>query len=189
LISICCYAKIKSDKIFEIIDYLIARHYQDGGWNCEWEKGDRHSSMHTTLSVLEAIRDYRINGYTYRLETLLAKIPDALEFILKHKLYMSHRTGEIMDKKMLLLSYPGRWKYDILRCLDYFQSIATEYDTRLDPAIDIIINKRRNNKWPLQQKYSGLIHFDMEKPGHESRWNTLRALRVLKKYRHEEYRE
>ena len=94
-----------------------------------------------------------------------------------------------MDKKMLMLSYPGRWKYDILRCLDYFQSINAEYDSRLDPAIDIIIKKRRNNKWPLQQKYSGLIHFDMEKPGHESRWNTLRALRVLKKYRLEEYRE
>jgi hypothetical protein len=173
LLSICCYAGIQSGKIFEIVDYLINRQYADGGWNCRWEKGDVHSSMHTTLNVIEGIRDYRDNNYQYRSNELNQKLEQVHEFILKHHLFKSHRTGEIMDKKMLMLSYPTRWKYDILRCLDYFQSVNKPYDKRMDNAIEILIKKKRkNNRWPLQHKHPALVHFDMEKTGDDSRWNT-----------------
>jgi hypothetical protein len=189
VLSMCCYAKIESEKIGEIVDYLIDRQYPDGGWNCNWQKGDTHSSVHTTLSVLEGIRDYK-NGYEYRIEELHQKVRDGHEFILSHNVYKSHRTGEVMNKRMLMLSYPTRWRYDILRCLDYFQSVNEKYDKRMDDAIDILVKKKRkNNKWPLQHKQPGLVHFDMESPGKDSRWNTLRALRVLKKYCCEYYDE
>jgi hypothetical protein len=189
VISICSYAKIKSGKIYEIIDYILEKHYPDGGWNCNWEKEDKHSSLHTTLSVLEGIRDYLDYGGNYRVAELISRQNDAHEFLLLHQLYKSHRTKEVIDKKMLMFSYPNRWRYDILRCLDYFQSIDKPYDTRLDDAIEILIKKRKNNKWPLQQKHAGKVHFDMEQTGRASRWNTLRALRVLKKYRPELFNE
>lgn len=181
VLSICCYAEVKSEKIGEIVDYLIDRQYPDGGWNCNWQKGDNHSSVHTTLSVLEGIRDYK--NYEYRLKELSQKVRDGHEFIFNHNLFKSHRTGEVMNKGMLMLSYPPRWRYDILRCLDYFQSVDEKYDNRMDDALDILMKKKRkNNRWPLQQKQPGLVHFDMETPGKDSRWNTLRALRVLRKY-------
>ena len=186
LISLCCYAKIESEKIFEIVDYLLDKHYPDGGWNCQWEKGDTHSSVHTTINVLEGIRDYENNGYEYRIQELKQKQEQAHEFLLQHELYKSHRTGEVIKRSFLMLSFPGRWRYDILRCLDYFQSINLLYDKRMDAALNILIKKRRKNgKFPVQQKYPGLVHFDMEQIGHDSRWNTLRALRVLKKYKKE----
>ena len=100
-----------------------------------------------------------------------------------HRLYRSDRTGEVIDKRFLMLSYPSRWKYDILRALDYFQLAQVDYDPRMQDFLDVLISKRRNDfKWPVQAKHPGQVHFDMEKTGGPSRWNTLRALRVSRQF-------
>jgi hypothetical protein len=84
---------------------------------------------------------------------------------------------------MLMLSYPSRWRYDILRALDYFQCAGVDYDPRMQPALDVLWKKRRkDNRWPVQARHPGQTHFDMEKTGSPSRWNTLRSLRVLKHF-------
>ncbi|MBT3228381.1 MAG: hypothetical protein HOD43_12230 [Candidatus Marinimicrobia bacterium] len=167
-----------------IIDFLLTEHMQDGGFNCNSNfKGATHSSVHSSISVLEGIREYSNSGYSYRLEELQEVERDCVEFLLKHKLFRSHRTGEIIDRKMLMLSYPSRWKYDILRALDYLQAAGISYDPRMQDALDILEKKRlRNGRWPVQSKHPGQTHFDMEKTGQASRWNTLRALRVLKHF-------
>jgi hypothetical protein len=105
------------------------------------------------------------------------------EFILLHQLFLSDKTGNIIDKKFLQLSYPRRWRYDILSVPDYFQQSKTPWDHRMQKAIDVIIRKRnKTSTWNLQAKHPGQTHFDMEKAGQPSRWNTLRALRVLNYY-------
>jgi hypothetical protein len=184
LVSICCYAGLQSEKIDEIIDYLLDKQYPDGGWNCNWDHGDGHSSVHTTLTVLEALRDYAAGQYPYRAAEAAGRVDGACGFLLNKRLFRSVHTGEVIDKKMLMLSYPCRWKYDILRCLDYFQSTGREFDGRMEEALDIVAGKmRKNNRWPVQQRYAGQTHFDMEPTGEDSRWNTLRVLRVMKRYR------
>ncbi len=98
-------------------------------------------------------------------------------------MFRSDKTNEIIDKKMLMLSYPSRWRYDILRALDYFQFASIRYDPRMQDALDRLMKKRRKDEtWPLQAKHSGQTHFDMENTGKPSRWNTLRALRVLNQF-------
>ena len=84
----------------------------------------------------------------------------AREFLLQHRLFRSHRSGEIIDQKMLMLSYPSRWKYDILRALDYFHFAGVKYDERMRDALDVVIKKRRkDHKWPVQAKHPGQTHF------------------------------
>jgi hypothetical protein len=105
------------------------------------------------------------------------------EFILIHRLFRSHKTGRVITPAFLKLSYPCRWHYDILRALDYFQQAGAKYDTRMEDALMILLKKRnRNGMWILPAKYPGKTHFDMETTGQPSRWNTLRALRVLKHF-------
>jgi hypothetical protein len=71
-----------------------------------------------------------------------------------------------------------------------FRVRGTPYDPRLAAARGINVGKRRRNgRWPGQQTYAGKVHFDMEKTGGDSRWNTLRVLRVLKAYRPDLYGE
>lgn len=183
ILDICVYAHLQSLEIHEMVDFILDHQYRDGGWNCAWERGDKHSSLHTTISVLEAFRDYEKFGYTYKLPLVKKALPKAHEFILKKHLYKSVHTGKVINEHMLTLSYPCRWKYDILRAMDYFASVKAPYDIRMKEALDIILSKRnKTGRWPVQDKYSGMTHFLMEKTGGDSRWNTLRVLRVVRFY-------
>ncbi len=179
------YFRTKEDNLKSIVDFLLSEHMKDGGFNCESNrKSAKHSSMHSTISVLEGILEYAKNGYRYRLKELQEAEDKSRTFLLEHKLFRSDRTGDIIDKKMLMLSYPSRWRYDILRAMDYFRFAGVEYDPRMDDAIDVLLKKRRaDNKWPLQARHPGQTHFYMEKTGKPSRFNTLRALRVLKYFK------
>lgn len=179
------YFKVKEESLKSIVDFLLTEKMNDGGFNCQSNrKGATHSSLHTTLSVLEGIFEYERNGYNYRLSELKKAKVNSHEFILIHKLFRSDKTNEIINPNFLKLYYPGRWYYDILRALDYFQFAQVKYDNRMDEAIDIIISKRtKEGLWKLPSKHPGKTHFDMEQAGKPSRWNTLRALRVLRHFK------
>lgn len=190
VLSIVCYAHVNAENINEMADYILLHQFPDGGWNCAWERGAQKSSLHTTLSVLEALRDYEADGYTYRLAEIKEAVPKAQEFILKKNLFRSVTTGEIIDKKFLLFSYPCRWQYDVLRCMDYFASVKRRYDIRMDETLNLILSKKKPyNHWQVQNRHHGKVHLLMEKTGKDSRWNTLRVLRVLKFYKPDIYEE
>ncbi len=183
VLNLGSYFRVPAPRLTKIIDLLLSVQMKDGGWNCEWFHGAVHSSLHTTISVLEGFLQFRNTGSGYRKEEIAAAEKQAQKLILDHQLYKSDKTGKTIDKKMLMLSFPSRWRYDILRALDYFRAADVPADKNMMPAIDILIGKqRKDGKWPLQQKHPGQVHFDMEKTGEASRWNTLRALRVLNKY-------
>lgn len=166
-----------------IVDYLLEVKMGDGGWNCAYLKGASHSSLHTTLSVLEGLNEFKSCRVNYRLNEIILAEKLGIEFLLVHHLYKSHRTGKIIDPKMLRLSYPSRWRYDILRALDYFQKAKIKFDHRMSDALNVIKKKQYiNGTWLLQAPHEGEVHFEMEKVGKPSRWNTLRALRVLQFY-------
>ena len=167
-----------------VVDFILSQLMPDGGFNCRSNRsGAVHSSLHTTLSTLEGITEYERNGYTYRLDELKQAAETSVEFMLIHQLFKSDRTGEIIRPEFLRLSYPGRWRYDILRALDYLQYAGYEWDARMGPALEVVLRKRNpDNTWNVQAKHPGQVHFDMEKPGGPSRWNTLRAIRVLQHF-------
>jgi len=167
-----------------IVDSILAEIMPDGGFNCRSTRsGAIHSSLHSTISVLEGLYEFQKAGYTYRLKDILRAIESAEEFILLHRLFLSDRSGEIISKDFLKLPYPGRWKYDILRALDYFQYSNKKWDIRMSEAISELLKKRkRNGTWNVQAAHPGQVHFVLEKAGTESKWNTLRALRVLKHF-------
>lgn len=175
------YFGLPEKDLESVVDFILAQRLKDGGFNCRLNRsGARHSSLHSTISVLEGILEYQLNGYRYRLDELKEAQQTAQDFILMHQLYISDRTGEIIKKEFLRLPYPSRWKYDILRALDYFRLAQVPFDTAMQPAIDVLLKKRRKDgTWPMQAKHPGQVHFEMEQAGKPSRWNTLRAMRVL----------
>jgi hypothetical protein len=180
-LNVACYFGADSDALESIIDLLVKMQMGDGGFNCRLNRGGAvHSSMHTTISVLEGLREYLAQNYLYRRQDVVRMERQAREFLLQHHLFRSDHTGEVIDKRFLMLSYPSRWRYDILRALDYFRAAGVDYEVRMQDALKMLLGKRRKDgTWPLQAKHPGKTHFEMEKPGKPSRWNTLRALRVL----------
>jgi len=178
------YFETRQQDLKSIVDFIIAQQLPDGGFNCDSNiRGAKHSSLHSTISVIEGIIEYAKNNYTYRINELIKIEAGAREFMLQHKLFKSDKTDEIIDKKMLMLSCPSRWRYDILRALDYFQFAGKTFDIRMDDALNVLLKKqRKDGTWPLQAKHAGKTHFEMEESGQPSKWNTLRALRVLKHF-------
>jgi len=105
------------------------------------------------------------------------------EFLIAHRLFRSHRTGEIFRPVFTGFSFPPRWHYDILRALDHFQAVDTPCDPRLAGAIDIVrSSQRKGGRCSLQHSYKGKTYFELERLGAPSRWNTLRAQRALKRW-------
>lgn len=181
-LNYAAYFKADEEKLKSIVNFILLQQLSDGGFNCRYNNtGAVHSSLHSTLSVCEGIHEYIKNGYLYKVKELQKAEIEAREFILMHKLYLSDRTGKIINPAFLMLSYPGRWRYDILRALNYFRSAKVPFDERMVPALDVIMKKRKKDGlWNLQAKHKGQTHFDPEETGKASCWNTLRVLRVLK---------
>ena len=178
------YFKTDEYKLKPVLDAILNEKMPDGGFNCRTTRsGATHSSLHSTISVLEGLDTFQKSGYQYRIGDLMKAKKGAEEFILLHQLFISDRTGQIINKEFLKLAYPSRWKFDILRALDYFQNVGAKWDERMTPAIHVLLKKRnKNGTWNVQAAHPGQVHFTMEKAGKPSRWNTLRVMRVFKHF-------
>ena len=183
-LNFASYFGLEEAKLRSVVDFILSEHMMDGGFNCRSNRsGAKHSSLHTTLSILEGIATYLQCGYTYQLNKLKKAQKKAEEFILLHRFYLSDRTGQIIQKDFLRFAFPRRWKYDVLSALDYFSLAKRGWDPRMQEAVDLLMEKRRaDGRWNLNAKHPGQTHIEMERAGQPSRWNTLRALRVLRHF-------
>jgi len=164
-----------------LVRRLISEQLEDGGWNCEAPESTR-SSFNTTICVLEGLLEY---------EHAIGSAPEVTaarrrgeEYLLERSLFRRRSTGEIVDSEFLALAYPPSYHYDILRALDYLRAADVQPDSRMSEAIHLIESKRQpDGRWRLDRAYDEALAlpFD-ESPGEPSRWNTLRALRVLRWY-------
>jgi hypothetical protein len=165
-----------------LAETVLSAQLEDGGWNCHVRRrpDTSHSSFHTTFNVLENLRIATGTGVV-RKETFEDAEARALEFMLAHRLYRSDRTGEVIADRFTHLTYPWHWHYTVLRGLDYMRLRPAIADERAGDALDLLRKQRRpSGRWPLQKRIPGTLLVEMEKPGGESRWNTLRALRILR---------
>jgi hypothetical protein len=184
VLAIGAYFGVPSDGL---AGRLLHAQLSDGGWNCNAPRSQR-SSFHTTICVLEGLLEYEQAKGPKR------EITDARlrgqEYLLERRLFRSRSTGEIIafDRKLrrpaawTQCSFPTRWHYDILWALDYLRRAGAPPDDRVAEALDLLAKKRdESGRWPLENPHPGPVHFEMEGgAGEPSRWNTLRAMRVLR---------
>lgn len=171
-----------------LANQLLGQQLEDGGWNCEAVEPSakrplsRRSSFHTTICVLEGLLAYERAG---RKRTAVTKARKRAEnYLLDRRMFRSLRTGEVIDERWLRFCFPTFWHYDVLRGLDYLRNTEIKPDSRVREAIKIVVQRRhQNGRWPLNLLHRERIPLDMETDvGSASRWNTLRALRVLRWY-------
>lgn len=165
-----------------LVERLLREQLDDGGWNCEAENGSVRSSFATTMNVLEGLlaQEHATGGTA---ESIAARRRGE-EYLLERKLFRRRSTGEVVTLKWLQFSFPIRWHYDVLRGLEYFRSVGDAPDSRVNEAMDLLRSKRQpSGVWLLENTHPGKVHFELEDGDHQpSRWNTLRALRVLDWY-------
>jgi hypothetical protein len=162
-----------------IVDILMNGQLEDGGWNCWADYGATVSSFHTTICVLEGLLAWEGAGGSS--DEVVAARTRGEEYLLERGLMRTRSTGQVIDPRFTMFSFPAYWYYDVLRGLDYFRSTGAAFNYRCTEAIDLVVSKRdAEGRWPLENTHQGPTHLEMEGPdGFPSRWNTLRAMRVL----------
>ena len=168
-----------------LVDRLLREQLSDGGWNCEAENGSTRSSFNTTICVLEALLEHERAG----------GIPDVTaarlrgeEYLLERRLMRRRSTGEVIERDRksgaawTRFAFPAWWHYDVLRGLEYLRDAGVAPDERVAEAIELVASKRdADGRWPLEVRYPGVMPVEIDEgEGRPSRWNTLRALRVLR---------
>lgn len=162
-----------------LVERLLGEQLADGGWNCEVENGATVSSFGTTINVLEGLLEHeRTIGGSARVGEARRR---GEAYLLERQLFRRKSTGEVIDPDWLRFSFPTWWHYDVLRGLDYVRDAGVKPDERVAEAIAVVeANRDPDGRWPLQNVHEGKAHFEMEDgEGRPSRWNTLRAMRVL----------
>lgn len=161
-----------------LLELLLSEQLADGGWNCEAPKSQR-SSFHSTINVLEGLLEYeRAKGPTPAVTDARHR---AHEYLLERRMFRSLATGEVIDRKWTRFNFPPTYHYDVLRGLDYLRSAGVKPDERVAEAVELVASRaHQNGRWPLRKHHEDAIPFQMEtEVGLASRWNTLRAMRVL----------
>jgi hypothetical protein len=178
VVALGAYFGVVSDRL---VDRLLSEQLADGGWNCEAERGSVRSSFHTTICVIEGLLEYeKTKGASPAVTQARSR---AHEYLLARQMFRRLSSGEIINKDWTRFSFPTTWHYDVLRGLDYLRD-ADVRDERAAEAISLVIQRRhQNGRWPLHKPHEDPVGLQMEPGrGKASRWNTLRALRVLRWY-------
>jgi hypothetical protein len=162
-----------------VVARLLGEQLEDGGWNCWTPYGSVRSSFATTINVLEGLWEHeRATGGSA--ESVAARRRGE-EYLLERRLFRRKSTGDVVDPAWLQFSFPARWHFDVLRALEHFRAVGGRPDQRMEEAIDLVRSKQQpDGTWLLENTHPGAVHFTIEDgDGRPSRWNTLRALRVL----------
>jgi len=171
-----------------IVDRLLGEQLSDGGWNCEAPNRSTRSSFNTTICVLEALLEHERAGAGA--PNVTAARLRGQEYLLERRLFRRRSTGEVIERDRkggaawTRFAFPTWWHYDVLRGLDYLRSARVRPDERVAEAIELVASKRDGDgQWPIETRYPGVMPVEIdEREGRPSRWNTLRALRVLRWY-------
>jgi hypothetical protein len=162
-----------------IVERILGERLADGGWNCEVENGSVRSSFDTTITVLDGLLELeRATGGSTAVREARRS---GEEYLLERGLFRRKSTGEVANPAYLDVAFPYYWRHDVLRALDYFRRSGAEPDPRMAEAVEVVRSKRQpDGRWLLDRVHPGRVHFTLEGGvGEPSRWNTLRALRVL----------
>ncbi len=163
-----------------LVERLLGEQLTDGGWNCEAERGSVRSSFHSTICVLEGLLECeKATGAAAAVTDARSRAHD---YLLERRLLRRLSSGEIIDVSWTRFSFPSMWQYDVLRGLDYLRSAGVEPEARTAEAVGLVAQRRSpDGCWLLDASPRDAFADDLEGgPGQVSRWNTLRALRVLR---------
>ena len=162
-----------------VVQRILGERLADGGWNCEAENGSVRSSFDTTINVLDGLLEFERAGDGSA--AVAAARHSGEEYLLERGLFRRKSTGEVVDPAYLDAAFPYYWHYDVLRALDYFRRSGARPDPRMAEAVEIVRSKRQpDGRWLLDRIHPGRVHVALDAgAGEPSRWNTLRALRVL----------
>ncbi len=140
----------------------------------------RHSCHMGVVKALKALAEIPPEK---RSETVRCTIENGAEYLLKHHVHKrSHDLQRVSKPEWLRFGFPLMWNTDVLEILDILTMLGYR-DDRMREAVDLVVSKQdEEGKWLLERSFNGRFQVSIEQVGKPSKWITLNALRVLKRF-------
>ena len=163
-------------RLNQLAKHIITEQRQDGGFT--WDANSNHGDPHTTICALEGLGQYAASRACGEKVHVDESIQDGVSFLLSNQLFI-----DSADRRFQKLTYPARYRYDLLRALEFFVRQKISYDERMRPAVLWLSEKRmKEGRWRLEHTHAGNVHFALEEVGKPSRFVTWKAMLVLNAY-------
>jgi hypothetical protein len=185
-VAVSCRLGLADDsRVRQIVEWLLAWQWPDGGWNCDRSASGYRSSFHESLSTAWGLHEY---GEATGEQAAMEAAQRAAELFLEHRLFRSLRTGEVINRRWLQPCYPSYWHYDIARALLVLSRMGLVRDPRADEALDELERRRLpDGRWKAGSQWwkpdGGPITpevVDWGRTGEPNQMITLNGLRILR---------
>lgn len=171
------------------IDFILKyQRFDDGikGFPKEWPHERRKNcwGTHTChMGVVKQLKALAEIPPDKRSDEINDYINKAAEFMLIHNIYkQSHNLDLIAKQEWTQFGFPLMWKIDVLDVFDLLLKLGYK-DDRMQDAIDLVLAKQNENgRWILEKSFNTRMQVKIEQLGKESKWITLLALRVIKRF-------
>lgn len=181
------FSYLDDPRIQKAIDWLVKyQRFDDGiaeapkGWPYRYEKcWGTHTCHMGVVKTLKALVEIPPNK---RSKNIKNTIENSVIYLFKHHLYKkSHNLSQIAHKDWIIFGFPRLWQTDALEMLEILTDLGYN-DNKMQDAIDLMIKKQDNDgKWKMERTFNGRFQTSIERKGKPSKWNTINALRVLKR--------
>jgi hypothetical protein len=140
----------------------------------------KHSCHMGVVKALRALAEIPVKK---RSKNVKGTIGRAVDYLLNHHVYKrSHNLSRISKPGWLRFGFPLMYQDDVLEILGILTKLGIK-DDRMQEAVDLVVSKQDDlGRWKLESTFNGRFHTNIESKGKNSKWITLNALRMLKRY-------
>jgi len=187
--SLIRFGYLDDPRVQRGIDWIVTyQRFDDGiseapgGW--PYEKRERCWGKHTChMGVVKGLKALAEVPVSRRSRGVASAIEEAAEYLLKHHIHKrSHDLQRVSKAEWVQFGFPLMWNTDVLEILGILTRLGYR-DERMQEAVDLVASKQDDEgRWRLESTYNGRFQVNIERKGEPSKWVTLNALRVLKRY-------
>ncbi len=172
----------------KLIDFQMDYHSDDvGGWKCRAFPIDKSKVFPVNcfmgrMKVLKAFSRIPQNNWSKDMKRI---INQEVEIVLENEIYKYLRNPDGSRKEKAgwkRFGFPLFYQSDILEVLDILTALGVQ-DDRMQESIDYTISaKEPSGRWLLKDTFNGKMLCEIDTKNEPSKWITLRASSVLKRY-------
>lgn len=140
----------------------------------------KHSCHMGVVKALKALAAIPANR---RSNDLKSTIDAAVEYLLIHHIHKrSHDLSRVSKLGWLKFGFPLMYQTDALEILGILTALGYK-DERMQEAVDLVLSKQdTEGRWILENTFNGRFQTNIEQKGKPSKWITLKALCMLKRF-------
>jgi len=185
--SLIRFGYLKDPRVQRGINWIVTyQRFDDGirdapkGWPYSRRCFGKHTCHMGVVKALKALAEIPANE---RSEGVKNTIEEGAEHMLKHHIHKrSHDLSHVSKPSLLRFGFPLMWKTDALEILGILTKLDYR-DKRMQEAIDLVIFKQDDQgRWKLESTFNGRFHVNIETKDKASKWITLNALKILRRF-------